>query len=306
MSDRVAPENEQIARVNGIALAYETIGDPSDPPLLLVMGLGMQMIHWDTRFCEMLADRGFQVIRFDNRDTGHSTKIENGPRPRLYSALAGSARSASYTLDDMAADADGLLRHLGIDAAHVVGVSMGGMIAQQVAVRHPGRVLSLGSLMSSTGNRAILPRLNVLAVLFTRPPVDRDDYVDYFMRVFRRIGSPGFAADEARMRELAAAGFDRSYYPAGAERQLVGILAAGNRSAQLREIACPVVVVHGRDDPLVPLRAGIATQRAIPGAELVVIPGMGHDLPEQVWPEIVEAIAANAARAGTPEAVAAG
>jgi pimeloyl-ACP methyl ester carboxylesterase len=304
MTTQIEPVNEQVARVNGLAIAHETIGDPQDRPLLLVMGLGMQLIHWDRRFCEALAERGFFVVRFDNRDVGRSTKIENGPRPRVAAALVGNKRSAGYTLDEMAADASGLIDHLGLEAAHVVGVSMGGMIAQQAAVRHPDKVLSLCTIMSSTGSRTVIPRLSALAALLSRPPADRDDYVEYILRIFRRIGSPGFPVDEARLRELAAAGYDRCYYPEGAERQLVGILASGNRTRQLRGIRCPTVVVHGREDPLVPVRAGVATRKAIPGAELVVIPGMGHSLPEGAWPHVLDAIAANADRATAPAVLA--
>jgi pimeloyl-ACP methyl ester carboxylesterase len=293
--------SEQIAQANGIAIAYETFGDPSDPPLLLVMGLGMQMIHWDPAFCELLAGHGFRVIRFDNRDTGHSSKIESSRRPNVLAAMAGNSRSAPYRLNDMADDAAGLLDHLEIEAAHVVGASMGGMIAQQLAARHPDRVLSLCSIMSTTGARvAGLPRLGVLGILFRKAPRDRDAYVEHFLRIFRRIGSPGFALDEERARNLARAGYDRCFYPAGVERQLVAIVASGNRTADLRRITAPTLVIHGRDDPLVPLRAGRATARAISGAQLLVIDGMGHDLPREAWPQIADAIDRNAARAGTP------
>ncbi len=294
--------SEQIAQANGLAIAYETFGDPADPPLLLVMGMGMQMIHWDPAFCELLAGRGFHVIRFDNRDTGHSSKIEGGPRPNVLAAMAGNPRSASYRLNDMAADTAALLDHLEIRAAHLVGVSMGGMVAQQLAARHADRVLSLCSIMSTTGARiAGLPRLGVLGVLFRKAPRDRDAYVEHFLGIFKRIGSPGFPVDEDRARTLARAGYDRCFYPAGVERQLVAIMASGNRTEDLRRITAPTVVIHGRDDPLVPLRAGRATARAIPGAQLVVIDGMGHDLPREVWPQIADAIERNAARA-TPEA----
>jgi pimeloyl-ACP methyl ester carboxylesterase len=293
--------SEQIAHANGLAIAYETFGDPSDQPLLLVMGLGMQMIHWDPAFCELLASRGFHVIRFDNRDTGHSTKIEGGPRPNVIAAMAGNTRSAPYRLNDMAADAAGLLDHLEIEAAHVVGVSMGGMIAQQLAARHPDRVLSLCSIMSTTGARiAGLPRLGVLGVLFRKAPRDRDAYVEHFLRIFKRIGSPGFPMDEERVRTLASAGYDRCFYPAGVERQLVAIMASGNRTADLRRVTAPTLVIHGGDDPLVPLRGGRATARAIHGAQLLVIDGMGHDLPREAWPQIADAIERNAGRAEAP------
>jgi pimeloyl-ACP methyl ester carboxylesterase len=296
----VGPVSEQIAQANGLAIAYEAFGDPAAQPLVLVMGLGMQMIHWDPAFCELLAGRGFCVIRFDNRDTGHSSKIEGEQRPNVLAAMAGNGRSAAYRLNDMAADTAGLLDHLEIESAHVVGVSMGGMIAQQLAARHPDRVLSLCSIMSTTGARvAGLPRLSVLGVLFRKAPRDRDAYADHFLSIFKRIGSPGFPLDEERARTLALAGFDRCFHPRGVERQLVAILASGNRTGDLRRIKAPTLVIHGREDRLVPLRAGRATARAIPGAELLVIDGMGHDLPQPAWPRMVDAIERNAARSAT-------
>jgi pimeloyl-ACP methyl ester carboxylesterase len=295
--------SEQIAKANGLAIAYEEFGDPSDPALLLIMGLGMQMIHWDPAFCELLTERGFHVIRFDNRDTGHSSKLEGGPRPNVLAAMAGNSRSAPYKVNDMAADTIGLLDHLEIDAAHVVGASMGGMVAQQVSARYPDRVLSLCSIMSTTGARvAGLPRLSVLGTLFRKAPRDRDAYIEHFVRIFKRIGSPGFEIDEERVRTLAATGYDRCFYPQGVERQLVGILASGNRTADLGRIKAPTVVIHGRDDPLIPLRAGRATARAIHGSQLLVIDGMGHDLPRQVWPQIADAIERNAERAAAAPA----
>src|SRR5919106_5898261 len=205
---------EERAPANGIEIAYETIGDPSDPALLLVMGLGMQLIHWDRELCELLAARGFRVIRFDNRDSGRSTKID-APVPNLARAMAGLRFDAPYLLDDMAADAFGLLDHLGIDAAHVAGVSMGGMIAQAMAIARPERVLSLTSIMSTTGERrAGRPKLRVWSVLTRRAPRDRDAYVEYFVRVFRMIGSKGFPReDEARVRELAGLTYDRGHHP---------------------------------------------------------------------------------------------
>jgi len=293
---------EQRASVGQVELVYETIGDPSDPALLLVMGLGMQLIHWDREFCEGLAERGFQVIRFDNRDAGLSTKID-APVPNVMRAMAGLRIQAPYLLSDMAGDSFGLLDHLGIERAHVVGVSMGGMIAQTMAIRHPERVLSLGSMLSTTGDRRVgTPKLRVWSVLMRRAPQDRDPYIEYFVRVFRMIGSPGYRVDDERMREQAAATYDRCHYPAGTARQLGAVLASGSRSAALRRLDVPTVVIHGRSDPLVPFRAGVATARAIPGAELIAIPGMGHDLPRELWPRFTDALAKNAERAATPAA----
>jgi pimeloyl-ACP methyl ester carboxylesterase len=288
--------NEQRVATNGVEIVYETLGDPSGTPLLLVMGLGMQLIHWDRELCEELAGRGFFVIRFDNRDAGRSTQID-APVPPIMRAMAGFTIDSPYLLGDMADDAFGLLDHLGIERAHVVGASMGGMVAQAMAIQRPERLRSLVSIMSTTGERrAGMPKLRVWSVLMRRAPQDREGYVDHFVRVFRMIGSPGFTQDEARTRELAAATFDRGHHPAGTARQLAAILASGDRTPRLRELRLPTVVIHGTADPLVPYRGGVATARAIPDAELVSVPGMGHDLPREVWPKLVDALTANSER----------
>jgi pimeloyl-ACP methyl ester carboxylesterase len=293
--------SEGVVSTNGVEIAWETIGDPSDPPLLLVMGLGMQLIHWDLELCELLAGRGFRVIRFDNRDAGLSTKI-NAPPPNLVRAMAGLPFAAPYLLEDMADDAFGLLDHLEIERAHVMGVSMGGMIGQTMAVRRPERLLSLTSIMATTGDRRTgMPKLRVWSVLMRRAPSTREAYVEYFVRVFRMIGSPAFPPDEERVRELAGASFDRCHHPAGTARQLGAIMASGSRTARLRRLNMPALVIHGTDDPLVPFRGGVATARAIPGAELVAVPGMGHDLPPQVWPRVVDSVVAVAGRAGAAQ-----
>jgi len=289
--------SEERAGVGAVELVYETIGDRSDPPLLLVMGLGMQLIHWDRELCELLAERGFHVIRFDNRDSGLSTKIE-APVPNVMRLMARLPTRVPYLLDDMATDTLGLLDQLGIERAHVVGASMGGMIAQTMAIREPRRVLSLGSMLSTTGDRRVgTPKLRVWSILMRKAPRDREAYIAYFARVFRMIGSPAYPQDDARVRERAAATYDRGHYPAGTARQLAAILASGSRTASLRELDVPTVVIHGEADPLVPLRAGRATADAIPGAELITIPGMGHDLPKELWPTVADAIARNAERA---------
>ena len=281
---------EQLASANGIEIAYETIGDPSNPPLLLVMGLGMQLIHWDLELCEQLAEQGFHVIRFDNRDAGHSTQID-APVPDIRRAMLGLRTDAPYLLSDMAGDTVGLLDELGIEGAHVVGASMGGMIAQTMAIEHPERVLSLVSIMSTTGNRRIgLPKLRVWGVLMRQAPRERDAYVERFVRVFRAIGSPGFPLEEERIRELAAATYERGHEAAGTGRQLAAIMASGDRTPRLRSLDVPTTVIHGRADPLVPFRGGRATARAIPGARLIAIPGMGHDLPRDVWPTLIDAV----------------
>lgn len=294
--------SEERAKVGAVELVYETIGDPADAPLLLVMGLGMQLIHWDRGLCELFAERGFRVIRFDNRDAGLSTKI-SAPVPNVMRLMAGLPARVPYLLDDMATDALGLLDQLEIERAHVVGTSMGGMIAQTMAIRRPERVLSLGSMLSTTGDRRLgRPKLRVWSVLMRRAPRDRDAYIAYFMRVFRMIGSPAYPMDDERSRELAAATYDRCHYPAGTARQLGAIMASGSRTAGLRQLDVPTVVIHGESDPLVPLRGGVATARAVPGAELVTIPGMGHDMPKELWPTFVDAIAKNAERAAARQA----
>ena len=282
---------------NVIHLEHDTFGDPNDPPLLLVMGLGFQLIHWDPEFCQQLADQGFYVIRFDNRDVGLSTKIRGGPKPNPLAAFAGITKSASYTLWDMADDTAALLDRLGLPAAHVVGISMGGMIGQSLAIKHPDRVLSLASLLSTTGNRRVgLPRVRALALLLKRAPEEREAYLDFAVEVGKVIGSRKYM-DEARVRAIAAAAYDRCYYPVGMLRQLVGIQASGDRTEQLKRLDVPTVVIHGSDDPLVPTRAGHATAKAIPGARMVEIADLAHDLPPAVWDQVVEAIVENTQRA---------
>src|SRR2546421_2398272 len=262
------------ARANGVEIAYEIFGAPEGRPLLLIMGLAAQMILWDDDLCAALAARGHRVIRFDNRDVGLSTKCDWAGMPdaaaAMQAALLGERVDAPYTLPDMAADAVGLLDALGIAAVHVVGASLGGMIAQAMAIAHPTRVLSLTSIMSSTGDRSLPPaRPEAAAVLLLPAPTDRAGNIERAVHVFRTIGSPGFPFDEARVRELAARSFDRCFHPAGAARQLVAILASGSRKEALAAVAVPTLVIHGRDDPLIPVEAGLATARAVRGAELL-------------------------------------
>jgi pimeloyl-ACP methyl ester carboxylesterase len=289
---------EQTAQVNGIELAYETFGDPPDETILLIMGLGVQMLGWDEEFCRMLAGRGYRVVRFDNRDVGRSKKIEGGPRPDVMAAVAGDGSTASYLLDDMADDCVGLLDELGVEAAHVVGASQGGMIAQTVAIRHPERVVSLVSIMSTTGDRAVgQPHPEAIPALLTRPPAGRDGYVDFVVGAWRVIGSPGFPPDESALRARAGASYDRGIYPDGTARQLVAIIASGDRTEALRQLDVPVTVIHGTGDILVDVSGGKATAAAIPGARLELIDGMGHDLPRELWPRFVDLIVETAERA---------
>src|SRR3954469_945394 len=260
---------ESTARLNGVELAYETFGDPVDETILLIMGLGVQMLGWDEEFCRLLAGRGYRVVRFDNRDVGHSTKIEGGPRPDVMAAVAGDGSSASYLLDDMADDCVGLLDELGLEAAHLVGASQGGMIAQTVAIRHPERVLSLTSIMSTTGDRAVgQPHPEAIPALLTRPPGDRAGFIDFVVGAWKVIGSPGFEADEEALRARAGASFDRGIFPDGTGRQLLAILASGGRTEGLPPLDGPATVNHGTEDILVDVSGGRATAGAIPGARL--------------------------------------
>ncbi len=289
---------ESTARVNGLEIVYEQFGDGENPALLLIMGLGVQMLGWDAELCEQLAERGFHVVRFDNRDVGRSTKIEGGPPADVAAAIAGDVSSASYTLDDMVDDCAGLLDHLGVQAAHVVGASQGGMIAQTMALRFPQRVKSLVSIMSSTGNREVgLPHPEAIPALLTRPPADREGFIDFAVSVWRVIGSPGFDLDEEGLRGRAGASWDRGIHSDGTARQLVAILASGDRTEALRRLDLPTVVIHGTDDALIDVSGGKATAAAIPGAKLVLIEGMGHDLPRVLWPRLIDLIVANAGRA---------
>src|SRR4051812_43221219 len=289
---------EQVAAIGELELCYETFGQSSDPALVLIMGLGTQMIAWRDEFCEQLAARGFFVVRFDNRDVGRSSRLDHLPVPTRMQLVRRDKRAAGYTLDDMALDVVGLLDQLEIERAHVVGASMGAMIAQTVAAKHPARVLSLVSIMGSTGSRwSGQPTLRALKVLLSVPPADRDGFVEHMLKTFTIIGSPGFDRDEAELREFARTAFDRGRNPAGSSRQLAAILAVGNRTPALRHITAPTLVIHGSADTLVRPSGGRATVNAISGAKLLEIEGMGHDLPREAWPEIIDAIADNAARA---------
>jgi pimeloyl-ACP methyl ester carboxylesterase len=291
-----------LARANGIDLDYDTFGDPGHPALLLIMGFSVQKISWDEEFCQMLADRGFFVIRFDNRDVGLSTKMDDAPRPNIGAAIAGDTSSASYTLDDMAADAAGLLDALNVGAAHIVGASMGGMIAQCLAIREPAKVLSLCSIMSTTGDRSVgQASPEAMSALLQPPPASKEEAVERSVAVGKVIGSPGFAQDEERIRRRAALAWDRGHDPAGVARQLVAIMAAPDRTESLRKVDVPTVVIHGEADPLIDPSGGRATSEAITGARLLVIPGMGHDLPLEVWPQIVDAITENGVSRASPD-----
>ena len=297
---------EEIARIRDVELCYETFGERSNPTVLLVMGLATQMLGWREDFCAELAERGFHVVRYDNRDVGRSTRFSKHRPPTAAQIIRRDASAAAYTLDDMADDGVGLLDCLGVDRAHVVGASMGGMIAQTIAIRHPRRVLSLVSIMSNTGSRWTgQPSVALYGTLLKSAPRDREGYVAHQMEVFAKIGSPGFPRDDEELRATFERAFERGHDPAGAGRQLAAILAATDRTEQLRSIRVPTLVIHGTKDRLVNPSGGRATAKAIPGARLLMVEGMGHDLPRGAWPQIIDAIAENAARAGAPPAAAA-
>ena len=285
-------------QANGLQLRYETLGDPADPALLLVMGLGAQLIDWPQEFCEHLAGRGFSVIRFDNRDAGLSASRPEWGLPDLRAILAGDPATAPYLLADLAADTAGLLRALDVPRAHVVGASMGGMIAQQLTIDHPGLVASLCSIMSTTGDRTVGRATPEAAAVLAGPPApDRAAAIARGVASARIIGSPGYPAPEEELVRRAEAKYDRAYNPLGTLRQYAAILASPDRTAALGSVVAPTLVVHGADDPLITVTGGEATAAAVPGAELIVLDGMGHDLPRALWPRVVDAITANALRA---------
>jgi pimeloyl-ACP methyl ester carboxylesterase len=293
-----AGSGEQLAAVGGLELCYETFGSPADPPLLLIMGLGAQMILWDEDFCAELTQRGFFVIRFDNRDVGRSTILRDAPVPSRTQLILRDRRGAPYSLDDMAGDASGLIDRLRLGPVHVVGVSMGGMIAQLLTINYPRRVRSLVSIMSTTGSRRVgqaHPRL--WARMLRRPRRGREAYIEDFIATYRAIGSPDYPTDPEVLQARAARCFDRGLHAAGTARQLAAVLTAADRTPLLAEVRVPTSVIHGGSDQLVMPSGGKATAKAVPGARLTILPGMGHDLPRPLWPEVIDAITENAAAA---------
>jgi pimeloyl-ACP methyl ester carboxylesterase len=281
---------------NGIQIEYDTFGKPGSPALLLIVGLANQLIHWDEALCQQLARRGHYVIRFDNRDAGLSTKLAEAGIPDIGQIMEarrkGEEIKPPYTIEDMADDAVGLLDALGIEAAHICGMSMGGMIAQTIALNHRQRVLSLISIYSHTGNPALPePKPEAMECLFAPPPQEREANIAYSLKVFRTTSGSGFPLDEKWHRNIAAQAYDRAFYPEGVARQLAAVLTQKNRKPDLGSILVPTLVIHGADDPLVPLEGGEDTAEAIPGAELIIIDGMGHDLPHDgAWTKIINAM----------------
>lgn len=285
---------------NGITIEFDTFGDPAERPLLLVMGLGAQMTRWRPEFCEQLADHGHYVIRFDNRDVGLSHKFDHAGVPNMaqifMQAQAGQPVSAPYSLDDMADDATGVLDALGVERAHVCGASMGGMIVQTMALRHPHRLRSMTSIMSTTGNPELPPATpEAMAALMSPAGTTLNEVLERAVSVQRIIGSPGYPDDADAIRARAQSDYERCFYPVGVARQMAAIAASGNRKPRLASVATPTLVIHGKDDALVPLAGGIDTHAAIPGANLAVFDGMGHDLPEPLWDEIIALIARHTA-----------
>ena len=292
---KVIQSKETLVTANEIELCYDTFGESTNPPLLLIMGLGTQMIRWDEAFCKQLASKGFWVIRYDNRDVGKSTKFDAAGVPNLMElqlkVKQGEPLSVPYTLEDMALDAVGLLDVLNIKQAHVVGVSLGGMIAQTVAIHHPERVRTLTSIMSTTGNPELpAPKPEVLMLISQAPPANRDENIEHYVKRQQILNGPHFPIDEAYVRTFAGRAFDRSYYPQGTARQIGAIVASGSRKEALQTVQIPTLVIHGDADPLVPVEGGRDTAASIPGAKLVIIEGMGHDIPLAVAPQIIDAI----------------
>jgi len=289
----------KFARANGINIAYQTFGDKDASPLILIMGLGSQMVLWDGEFCRQLAAGGYRVIRFDNRDVGLSTKLDWMQVPNSTAVTAalqrGEAPALPYTLEDMATDTAELLTALGYESAHIVGESMGGMIGQIMAIHFPERLRSLTSIMSSTGNPLLPPPSpEVLEILYTPFPSDHDGYVESFVRAFKILSGPAIPLNVALARKWAEQSYERGLNPAGVARQFAAIMAAGDRTEKLKSISVPTLVIHGEADPLLPVECGLATAAAIPGSRLKIIQGMRHALPEAVWPQIVAEITRHA------------
>lgn len=284
------------AQANGLTLEYETFGEAGNPAVVLIMGVGCQLVMWPDSFCQGLADLGYHVIRYDNRDVGLSSKIEEAGAPDIMAAvtaqMTGQPVTAPYSLDDMADDAAGLLDALGIARAHIVGASMGGMIAQLVAIRHPQKVASLTSIMSTTGNPAVPPaRDDAMAALLTPPAgTDRESLIQQGVNMWKVIGSPKYPATDEELREVAARSVDRMVCPEGFGRQVLAILAAAPRNEALKKLSVPAMVLHGADDPLVPVEGGQDTAQAIPGCRLEIVEGMAHDFTQALVPVYLDKV----------------
>jgi pimeloyl-ACP methyl ester carboxylesterase len=281
---------------NGIQIEYDTFGEPGSRPLLLIMGFAGQLNLWDEELCKKIAQQGHYVIRFDNRDVGLSTKIDEADVPDIMKTIEalmlGEAVNPPYTIEDMANDAVGLLDALGIEKAHICGMSMGGMIAQTIAINYPQKVLSLISIYSGTGDhKDPPPKPEAFEMLTTPFPEEREAFIEHSIKMFRAIAGTGFPFDKEWHRKILAQGFDRAFYPQGPARHLVAILTQKNRRPALKSVSVPTLVIHGADDPLVPVECGRNVAADIPGAELMIIDGMGHDMPHGgAWPQIIDAV----------------
>jgi pimeloyl-ACP methyl ester carboxylesterase len=293
---------ETIVRANGIDICYDTFGDPTDPPMLLIHGLGMQMTGWDEALCSMLAERGFWVIRFDNRDVGKSTHFDDLRMPTTTQMIGKQLFNRDYTppyaLDEMAADAVGLLNVLDIDKAHVIGASMGGMIAQLVAIHYPERVLSLTSWMSTSNERDLpQPSPNIILKLLKPAPQDRAGSIEDSVYWAHLLYGSRYQVDEETTRKQSGERYDRAFYPIGVGRQLAAIGVAWGRREALKKVTVPALVIHGDEDPLVPMGQGLDVEFALPNSRLLILPGVGHVMPPETWAETVDAIVANTRRA---------
>jgi pimeloyl-ACP methyl ester carboxylesterase len=301
MTDVIPHTDPARVKANGIELVYDTFGPPAAPPVLLIMGLGAQMIDWKDEFCAQLAGRGFRVIRFDNRDVGHSTIFKDAGSPDVDAMVEAIGRGetveAPYLLSDLVADTVGLLDAIGVEKAHVVGLSMGGMIAQLMAAGHPDRVLTLTSIMSSSGEPGYPTSTPKAWACLTAPlETELEPFIEQYIAKWRVYAGPAYPIDPSVANDHAARLFERGVHPAGRNRQMAAILASGSRREALASVRCPALVIHGDSDPVVPIEAGLATANFIDGAEVLVFEGMGHDLAKGLWPEVVDAIARHAGR----------
>lgn len=303
MTQYIPRSNLSVAKIKDIKIAYETFGNPNASPLMLIMGLGNQMVYWDEEFCRQLAVRGYWVIRFDNRDCGLSTWLDDAGVPDISAMKQLIAQrktaQAPYSLRDMADDAVGLLDVLKIESAHIIGRSMGGMIGQMMAIHHPERIKTLTSMMSSTGDSGLPPpKPDVLSILLEPEPADRESFVDHSVRIYKVLSGSGFHLDETLVRQWSHESYNRGINPEGIARQFAAIISTGSRKEDLKSLTVPTLVIHGDADPLVPVECGIDTANTIPGAQLLIIKGLGHTMAQGAYPQIIDAIARHTTHSG--------